>query len=239
MQNYFVPFKTTIRKKNREDNLSTPFAAITHFPTPQIGNPLQLNDDEKIDYIAQRFREIMHCLGLDLNDESLAKTPERVAKMYVKEVFSGLNPETFPSISLVENDFQHSKRGNLVFLKVNFHSFCEHHFVPMNGVAYIGYIPGRKIIGLSKIPRIVRFFARRPQLQERLTAQIADSLAQLLEIEHIAVSLTAQHFCVMARGIEDDNSHTTTNVLRGEFESNPQLQQQFFESINRSFNRNS
>ncbi len=235
MENHFIPFRTSSRKRKETDDSSVPFAAITHFPTPMAPDAPQMEDDEKIAYISERFRDIMHCLGLDLNDPSLARTPERIAKMYVNEVFSGLKPENFPPITVIDNEFQHSKRGNLVFLSVNFHSFCEHHFVPMNGTAYIAYLPGRKIIGLSKIPRIVRYFARRPQLQERLTAQIADALSYLLETEHVAVSLTAQHFCVMARGIEDDNSHTNTNVLRGEFETNPQTQQQFFESINRKF----
>lgn len=237
MKNYFIPFRVSNKKDHKSSDKNVPFAAITHFPTPVNHDQSEMDEDEKVDYIAVRFKEIMECLGLDLDDPSLAKTPERVARMYVKEVFSGLNLDNFPSISVVDNEFQHSKRGNLVFLKVNFHSFCEHHFVPMNGVAYIGYVPERKIIGLSKIPRIVRYFARRPQLQERLTAQIADALSIILEIEHIAVSLTAQHFCVMARGIEDDDSHTTTNVLRGDFETNSALQQQFFESINRGLGK--
>lgn len=238
MENYFVPFRVSNKKDlKQKENGEIPFAAITHFPTPILAKAQEKDNSEKVDYIAVRFKEIMECLGLDLSDPSLAKTPERVARMYVNEVFSGLDYDTFPNITVVDNDFQHSKRGNLVFLKVNFHSFCEHHFVPMNGVAYIGYIPARKIIGLSKIPRIVRYFARRPQLQERLTAQIADALCMILEIDHVAVSLTAQHFCVMARGIEDDDSHTTTNVLRGDFETNPAAQQQFFESINRGLTR--
>lgn len=231
MENYFIPFRTSHLKQLKKGG--SPLPCVTHFPTPIAESAPDMEDEEKIAYIAERFKEIMVCLGLDLEDESLARTPERVAKMYVNEVFSGLKPDTFPSISVVDNQFQHSKRGNLVFLKVNFHSFCEHHFVPMNGTAFIAYIPGSKIIGLSKIPRIVRYFARRPQLQERLTAQIADALSMLLETEHVAVSLTAQHFCVMARGIEDDDSHTTTNVLRGDFEIMPSIQNQFFESINR------
>lgn len=230
MENYFIPFRTQSKQRSQK---GAPDPWVTHFPTPLSENPPEMEDAEKIAYIAERFKEIMECLGLDLEDPSLAKTPERVAKMYVTEVFSGLKTETFPSITVVDNEFQHSKRGNLVFLKVNFHSFCEHHFVPMNGTVFIAYIPGSKIIGLSKIPRLVRYFSRRPQLQERLTAQIADALSMLLETEHVAVSITAQHFCVMARGIEDDDSHTTTNVLRGDFETLSSMQQQFFESINR------
>lgn len=237
MKNYFVPFKTQSTLNEKLSDNTNRFAAITHFPTPMSPDAPDWEDAQKIEYIAEQFRNIMVCLGLDLYDPSLQKTPERVAKMYVTEVFSGLKPEAFPSISVVDNEFQHSARGNFVFLKVNFHSFCEHHFVPMNGIAYIGYIPGRKIIGLSKIPRIIKYFAQRPQLQERLSAQIADALAILLETEHIGVSLTAQHFCVMARGIENDDSHTTTNVLRGDFETKPSTQNQFFESIQRGFKR--
>lgn len=122
----------------------------------------------------------------------------------------------------------------MVFVKVNFTSFCEHHFVPMMGHAYVAYLPKGKLIGLSKIPRIVKFFAKRPQVQERLTAQIADSLATILETEDVAVSITAQHFCVVARGIEDQNSHTTTNDFRGKFEEASLERQEFFQAMNKS-----
>lgn len=229
--NHFIPFRTN--SSSIDDEEKELLAAVTHFPTPMSDNAPDWDDETKIAYIADRFHDILYALGLDLDDPSIAKTPERIAKMYVKEVFSGLNSKTFPSITVVDNEFQHSKKGNLIFLKVRFHSFCEHHFVPMLGSAYIAYIPGSKIIGLSKIPRLVRYFARRPQLQERLTAQIADALAILLETEHVAVSLIAQHFCVMARGVEDDDSHAVTNVLRGDFEQCDAVRSQFFESINR------
>lgn len=215
-----------LEKKNK--------AATTNFPSPILPHPLKLSSEEKIDFIAIRFKEIMEAIGLDLSDPSLAKTPYRVAKMYVNEIFSGLDFDKFPSISFIENRFQNAQDSNMVFMKVNFHSFCEHHFVPMNGTAYVAYLPKDKIIGLSKIPRIVRFFACRPQVQERLTAQIADCLAILMGIENVAVSLTAEHFCVMARGIQDAESHVTTNVLRGEFENNNSLREQYFEAINRT-----
>lgn len=208
-------------------------AAVTNFPSPIREDIHQLSDDDKITYIAERYKEIMVALGLDLNDPSLARTPFRVAKMYVKEIFSGLDLENFPEISFIEDGFQHQQQGNMVFVKVNFHSFCEHHFVPMSGTAYIAYIPHKRLIGLSKIPRIVRFFSQRPQVQERLSAQIADSLSILLETESVAVSLIAQHFCVIARGIEDNESHTITNVLRGDFEHKSNLRREFFEGINR------
>lgn len=211
-------------------------AAITNFPSPVIKSGPHLSDEEKIDYIAERFREIMEVLGLDLANDSLARTPYRVAKMYVNEIFSGLDDKNFPRISFIEDQFQHQNKSNMVFVKVNFNSFCEHHFVPMNGTAYVAYIPNGKLIGLSKIPRIVRFFASRPQVQERLNAQIADSLAILLNTQNVAVSLAAQHFCILARGIEDTESHTITNVLRGDFESDPTTRREFFEAVNRVTN---
>lgn len=209
-------------------------AAITRFPSPLALNPPQLSDEEKIAYIAERFRDIMEVLGLDLSDESLTRTPYRVAKMYVNEIFSGLDLKQFPTVSFIEDEYAYNSQPSMVFVKVNFNSFCEHHFVPMNGTAYVAYLPNRKLIGLSKIPRIVKFFACRPQVQERLTAQIADSLAMLLDTEHVAVSLTAQHFCVIARGIEDTESHTTTNMLRGDFNTNDNIRREFFEAINRN-----
>ncbi len=151
-------------------------AATTNFRSPTAPQPLALTDEEKIDIIADRFRDIMEVLGLDLNDPSLAKTPQRVARMYVREAFAGLNPKNFPTITVVEDRYQHEERSNMVLVKASFCSFCEHHFVPMRGVAHVAYIPKGKLLGLSKITRVVRYFARRPQLQERLTAQIADSL---------------------------------------------------------------
>lgn len=208
-------------------------AAVTNFPSPTANPPPALTKDEKIDFIADRFCEIMTALGLDLTDYSLARTPYRIAEMYVNEIFSGLDQTNFPPLTFIENRYQHQGKSGMVFVKVNFHSFCEHHFVPMAGAAYIAYVPNEKLLGLSKIPRIVRFFAARPQVQERLTAQIADSLSIILETENVAVSLTAQHFCVMARGIEDTESHATTNVLRGDFNSSQSLQREFFEAINR------
>jgi len=212
-------------------------AAKTQFPTPKAPPSGIMPDGDKINFIAERFEEIMEALGLDLNDESLAQTPLRVAKMYVNEIFQGLDDKNFPEISFIENSFQAGEYSNIVFMKTHFFSFCEHHFVPMNGTAYIAYFPLEKVIGLSKIPRIVHFFAKRPQVQERLTAQIADSLALLLETEDIAVSLVAEHFCVMARGIEQENSHATTNVLRGKFQPDTHWRREFFEAVNRENKR--
>ncbi len=206
-------------------------AATTNFRSPTAPQPLALTDEEKIDIIADRFRDIMEVLGLDLNDPSLAKTPQRVARMYVREAFAGLNPKNFPSITLVEDRYQHEERANMVLVKASFCSFCEHHFVPMRGVAYVAYIPKGKLLGLSKITRVVRYFARRPQLQERLTAQIADSLSMILDTEHIAVSITASHDCMVARGVEDQAGCATTQVLRGDFGADEALRTQYFEAL--------
>lgn len=226
--------KLTQPKKPSSQKVDIAAAAVTRYPSPLKKNPPRLSDEEKIAYIAKRFGEIMEVLGLDITHESLERTPYRVAKMYVNEIFSGLDPKQFPEISFIPDCFEHDyHRSNMVFVKVNFNSFCEHHFVPMNGTAFVAYIPNGKLIGLSKIPRIVRYFACRPQVQERLTAQIADSLAILLETNNVAVSLTAQHFCIIARGIEDTESRTTTNVLRGEFDVNDAIRREFFEAINR------
>lgn len=221
------------KKPNSYYPPNTSNAAITRFPSPLTSKTEALTDEEKIALIEDHFRNIMEILGLDLTDNSLARTPLRVAKMYVNEVFSGLDTRNFPQISFVQDQFHHQHHAHIVFLKVSFTSFCEHHFVPMTGTAYVAYKPKEKLIGLSKIPRLVRYFSRRPQLQERLNAQIADSLAILLDSEDVAVSISAVHFCVIARGIEDQCSNTITNVLRGEFETSESLRREFFEAINR------
>lgn len=218
-------------KKNLNHEFPSP--ADTHFPSPLAKDKKTLPDSEKISLIADHFREIMKILGLDLSDDSLAQTPERVAKMYVQEVFAGLNEKNFPSISFFKDVIHHEHQPHIVFTKVSFTSFCEHHFVPITGFAHVAYVPGDKLIGISKIPRIVRFFAARPQLQERLTAQIADCLALLLGINDVAVSIHARHYCVIARGIQDQNSQMITNVLRGKFNGDEILRREFFEGIGR------
>lgn len=207
----------------------------THYPSPILDNPVQMSDEKKIEFIAKRYKEIMEVLGLDLSDDSLQKTPQRIAKMYVKEIFSGLDQSNFPEISFFENKFRKKKgeSDDMILVKVNFTSFCEHHFVPMRGYAYVAYLPNKKLIGLSKIPRIVRFFAKRPQVQERMAAQIVDSLSLLLETENVAISIVAEHYCVIARGIENEHSNTVTNILRGKFQTQDILRREFFESIKR------
>lgn len=208
------------------------YAATTNFPTPLSSNAPVMSDAEKIEYITKKFSDIMWALGLDLSDGSLANTPRRVAKMFVNEIFSGLDVKNFPAISLFEDPHQQS-HNNMVLVKSYFHSFCEHHFIPFDGEAYVAYIPKGKIIGLSKIPRIIRFFGQRPQVQERLGAQIADCLSILMEVEDVAVSLVMEHTCVAARGIADTRSHTITNILRGKFKDDPSVRGEFFEGINR------
>jgi GTP cyclohydrolase IA len=175
----------------------------------------ELSTDDKINKIESHFREIMETLGLDLNDDSLKDTPHRVAKMYVTEIFEGLNPEFFPKISLFENRYGYNEM--LIEKDIQVYSHCEHHFIPFIGKAHVAYIPAEKVIGLSKINRIVKYFSRRPQVQERLTMEIAEALKEVLQTEDIAVAIEARHLCVAARGVEDTHSITATNHLSGRF----------------------
>lgn len=187
-----------------------------------------LEPSEKKGRIAHHFREIMSLLGLDLSDPALLETPERVAKLYVDELFFGLEPASIPPCTLFANDTSSPKAGDMVRLTVYFTSLCAHHFLPMMGHATIAYVPNQSLIGLSSIPRLVHFLAARPQLQERLTTQIADTLSHLLQTEDIAVSLTAQHACIIARQCDGQRSTMTTHTLRGQFDCRPALQQAFF-----------
>ena len=181
--------------------------------TPMIDR-LPTDDTIKMAEIEQHFTGIMNVLGLDLSDDSLTDTPKRVAKMYVKEFFKGLDYENFPKATVIDNKMD---AGMVVEKNVKVMSNCEHHFVTIDGVACVAYIPGKKVIGLSKINRIVNFFARRPQVQERLTNQIWHALAFILETEDVAVYIDAVHFCVRSRGVEDSNSSTVTSKLGGAF----------------------
>jgi GTP cyclohydrolase I len=188
---------------------------MTSAKTPLRPDAFELSDEEKIEKIAVHFREIMHTLGLDLNDESLAGTPRRVAKMYVQELFSGLRPDNMPSVTLFENNYKFSEI--LVERDITFYSNCEHHFVPIVGNVHIGYISTGKVIGLSKLHRIVNYFSRRPQVQERLTIQIGETLTRVLATEDVAVVVDADHFCVSSRGIADQSSSTVTSFFSGAF----------------------
>lgn len=212
-----------------EDHKITPFEEFD-----ETGFVDDLTEENKITTIAKHFRCIMETLGLDLEDDSLKDTPERVSRMYVKEIFAGLNPKNFPKITVFKKPNNIGTSQTIFVKNVTVKSFCEHHFVPMMGTACIAYIPKEHIIGLSKINRIVNYFARRPQLQERLTAQIADSLTEILQTEDVAVSLTLQHSCISTRGVNDESSQAVTNTLRGKFLDDPIQQQSFFEVKSRN-----
>lgn len=182
--------------------------------TPLIQNNT-LTEQEKIDLISNHFKEIMNILNLDLNDDSLKDTPRRIAKMYVNEIFWGLKPENFPKCTTIENKFNYDELVIIKDIKVN--STCEHHNVVIYGKAFVAYKSKNKIIGLSKINRIVEYFCKRPQVQERLTEQIWFALSYILETEDIAIIIDAEHFCVKTRGVEDINSKTVTSKLGGMF----------------------
>lgn len=199
-------------------------ALIEHnLETPLIDNGL--SSDDKYQRIKGLMTEVIDTLGLDLKDDSLAETPHRIAKMYVSEIFSGLDYQQFPKLSLIDN-----KMGADEMVKVrdiNLTSTCEHHFVVIDGLAKVAYIPANKIIGLSKINRIVQFFAQRPQVQERLTRQILIALQTLLQTDNVAVSIDASHYCVKARGVRDSNSQTSTTALGGCFRDNIHTRAEF------------
>ena len=196
--------------------------------TPLREDAFEMDDQLKIELIAKHFREIMHVLGLDLNDDSLKGTPNRVAKMYVEEIFSGLNPSNKPAVTLFENKYQYKQM--LVEKDIQFYSNCEHHFVPIIGKVHVAYISSGKVVGLSKINLIVQFFAKRPQVQERMTVQIANELKEALQTEDVAVVIDASHMCVASRGVKDTSSSTTTAEYCGAF-LNEATRQEFFKYL--------
>ena len=181
--------------------------------------------EEKKELIAAKMKEVMEIIGLDVNDDSLQDTPKRIAKMDINEIFSGLDYSNFPSITLIENKMQIDEMVKVKDITVT--STCEHHFVVIDGKAKVAYMPRGKIIGLSKINRIVQFFAQRPQVQERLTQQILVALQTLLETDSVAVTITATHYCVKARGVKDASSSTTTTALSGHFKKNQASRHEF------------
>jgi GTP cyclohydrolase I len=184
--------------------------------TPLRSDAFDKTEEEKIAAIEPHFRAIMEVLGLDLNDDSLRGTPLRVAKMYVKELFQGLNPANMPSMTLFENKFQYNEM--LVEKNINFYTNCEHHFVPFFGKAHVAYISSGKVIGLSKLNRLVEYFSKRPQVQERLTMQIGKALQTVLQTQDVAVMMDAKHLCVSSRGVKDDSSNTITSFFGGKFQ---------------------
>jgi GTP cyclohydrolase IA len=195
----------------------------TSLETPLRSDAFELSNSEKMTKIAFHFQEIMSILGLDLTDDSLKGTPQRLAKMYVEEIFSGLNPLNKPKIALFENKYNYN---NLLLEKdITFYSNCEHHFVPIVGKAHVAYISSGKVIGLSKLNRIVEYFAKRPQVQERLNMQIGNELMKVLNTKDVAVILEAKHMCVSSRGVKDNSSSTTTMFTSGEFQNDEKLNQ--------------
>lgn len=184
--------------------------------TPLRQDAFAMDDELKVELIEKHFRHIMEILGLDMNDDSLKGTPKRVAKMYIKEVFSGLDPKNKPAVTLFDNKYKYNQM--LVEKDISVFSNCEHHFVPIYGKAHVAYISSGKVIGLSKLNRIVEYYAKRPQVQERLTVQIANELKQALQTEDVAVVIDAQHMCVQSRGIRDSGSSTVTAYYGGKFE---------------------
>lgn len=183
--------------------------------TPMSANAHQLSDIEKKSKIEANVKEILETMGLDLNDDSLKNTPRRVAKMYIDEIFSGLNPKNKPAVTLFDNKYKYNQM--LVEKNISVYSMCEHHLVPIIGKAHVGYISNGKVIGLSKINRIVRYYCQRPQVQERLTKQIANEFKDIFKTNDVAVVIEAHHMCVASRGVRDVNSSTVTADINGAF----------------------
>jgi GTP cyclohydrolase I len=190
--------------------------------------PNVLTDAEKVQLITEKFADIMEILGLDLSDDSLKDTPARVAKMYVHETFQGLNPLNKPEVTLFENSYHYHEM--LVERNITLHSTCEHHFVPILGVCHVAYYATGKVVGLSKLNRIVKYWAKRPQVQERLTEQIASDLKRVLHTEDVAVYVDAEHLCVKTRGVEDCGSSTVTSHYSGRF-TDPSVRAEFLGAI--------
>jgi GTP cyclohydrolase I len=209
----------TLTKENKFNDFTDEEIGDDHLytglETPMKSDAFKLSDDEKKEKIADLFAQIMDTIGLDLTDDSLRGTPKRVAKMYIEEIFSGLNPKNKPKVALFDNKYKYNQM--LVEKNITFYSNCEHHFVPIIGKAHIAYISSGKVIGLSKLNRIVQYYAKRPQVQERLTNQIAMDLKKILNTEDIAVIIDAKHLCVSSRGVKDDTSATVTSYYGGVF----------------------
>ena len=193
--------------------------------TPIVSNGLSRTD--KIELVEKKFTDIMNALGLDLSDDSLIETPKRVAKMYVNEIFWGLDYEAFPKCTTVDNKMKYNEM--VVERNVSVQSNCEHHFVVIDGLATVAYVPKNRVLGLSKINRIVEYFSKRPQIQERLTEQIFYTLQYILDTEDVAVMIDAQHYCVKSRGVEDTGSSTVTTRLGGGFKTDPEVRNEFYQ----------
>lgn len=208
--------------RNNEIDLIGEDHIATSIETPLRENAFEISDEKKIELIQRHFSEIMHILGLDLMDDSLSGTPHRVAKMYVKEIFSGLDPKNKPETKLFHNKYQYNEM--LIEKDITLYSYCEHHFVPIIGKAHVAYISNGQVIGLSKINRLVQYYAKRPQVQERLTNQIAEGLKAALQTDDVAVIIEATHLCVSSRGIKDTNTSTITAHYSGKFQDDKKQQ---------------
>jgi len=230
-----------ITEEKKEENTDIPLlglspkvlkkAALTNYPNPISKTLHSLTDEEKIAKVEKHLREVLEILGLNLEDDSIAHTSYRIAKMYVKEIFSGLNPDNFPSLCFIEDSSVRDSDQMIVIKNISMKSTCEHHFVPMVGHCHVAYIPNKKVIGLSKINRIVRFHCQKPQIQERLTAQIVDTLKTVLDTQDVAVFVKLKHFCVTMRGVEDEQSTTETTLFKGRIKTEPNFRQEFLLKI--------
>lgn len=218
-----------IRPLKADDDDSADDHIPSSMETPLRPDAFDMDDDLKIEKIEKHFRDIMTILGLDLTDDSLNGTPRRVAKMYVKEVFSGLNPKNRPNARLFENKYNYDQM--LVEKDITFYSHCEHHFVPIYGKAHVAYFSSGKVIGLSKINRIVQYFSKRPQVQERLTVQIGKEMERVLQTMDVGVVMDANHMCVASRGVGDTNSKTGTAYFSGKFQDE-NIKREFLNYIN-------
>lgn len=201
----------------------------TSIDTPLRDDAFDMSDGDKIKAIASKFRDIMEIMGLDLSDDSLSGTPHRVAKMYVQEIFAGLNPANHPDVKTFDNVYGYDHM--LVERNITLNSTCEHHFLPIVGVAHVAYIPEGKVVGLSKLNRIVDHYAKRPQVQERLSRQVLKALQVILGTQNVAVVMDAKHLCVSSRGIQDEGSSTVTASYGGLFETAPDLRAEFLQHI--------
>ena len=202
---------------------------MTSAESPIRSDAFIKTDDQKMQNIENHFYDIMQELGLDMTDDSLQGTPHRVAKMFIKEIFSGLDPKNKPKVSTFDNEYHYDKM--LVEANISFNSTCEHHFLPIFGKAHIGYISSGKVIGLSKLNRIVDYFSRRPQVQERLIMQIFNDLKVALNTENVIVVMEAKHLCVSSRGIKHESSFTSTIQYGGVF-NEKEYRNDFFSMIN-------
>ena len=201
----------------------------TSIDTPLRDDAFDMSDGAKIEAIASKFRDIVEIMGLDLSDDSLSGTPHRVAKMYVQEIFAGLNPANHPDVKTFDNVYGYDHM--LVERNITLNSTCEHHFLPIVGVAHVAYIPEDKVVGLSKLNRIVDYYAKRPQVQERLSRQVLKALQEILGTQNVAVVMDAKHLCVSSRGIQDEGSSTVTASYGGLFETAPDMRAEFLQHI--------